>query len=281
MRRQGLLARRIKRDDRSTPKDKTAPKFPDPLCRDFTADPQNASRVGDMTENRTAGGKLYLATVIDLCSRRLLGAATGLHPDADLTCGAINMAAATRGGVDAVNEAGWRTDESKRVVLHTDRGSTYTANSFTKLCRQLGIRQSMGRVGSCFDNGAAEAFFSSLEWEVLARHEFENTHQAQAVVLDCCYGFYNHERRHSPAGMMNPVSYENTAAPTGKPHREALHDSGGTTARRQHGVHWISAVPTNLYGPVDNFSPQGSHVLPALIRRYDDAAAQGAEVVTT
>ena len=71
----------------------------------------------------------------------------------------------------------------------------------------------MGRVGSCFDNAAAEAFFSSLEWEVLSRHEFENTRQAQAVVLDWCYGFYNHDRRHSAAGMMSPINYENTAAP--------------------------------------------------------------------
>ena len=77
----------------------------------------------------------------------------------------------------------------------------------------MGIRQSMGRVGSCFDNAAAEAFFSSLEWEVLSRHDFENTDQAQAVVLDWAYGFYNHQRRHSSAAMMSPVAYENTAAP--------------------------------------------------------------------
>lgn len=120
------------------------------------------------------------------------------------------MAVAARGGVDAVNQSGWRTDESKRVIFHTDRGSTYTANAHTKLCRQLGIRQSMGRVGSCFDNAAAEAFFSSLEWEVLSRHEFANTRQAQAVILDWCYGFYNHDRRHRSAGMMSPISYENT-----------------------------------------------------------------------
>ena len=116
-------------------------------------------------------------------------------------------------GVDAVNGPDWREDESQRVIFHTDRGSTYTANAFTRLCRQLGVRQSMGRVGPCFDNAAAEAFFSSLEWEVLSRHEFDNTRQAQAVVLDWCYGFYNHQRRHSSAGMMSPVSYENTTAP--------------------------------------------------------------------
>jgi len=213
MRRQGLVARRIKRRNGLTKQDKTAPKFPDLLKRNFTAQRQNARWVGDMTEIPTAGGKLYLATVIDLFSRRLLGAATGLHPDAELACSAIKMAVAARGGVDVVNEPGWREDEAKRVVFHTDRGSTYTANSFTKLCRQLGVRQSMGRVGSCFDNAAAEAFFSSLEWEVLSRHEFDNTRQAQAVVLDWCYGFYNHERRHSSAGMMSPINYENTAAP--------------------------------------------------------------------
>ncbi len=162
-----------------------------------------------MTEIPTAAGKLYLATVIDLYSRRLLGAATGLHPDAELACAAIKMAVTARGGRDAI----WRENEAERVVFHTDRGSTYTANSFTKLCRTMGIRQSMGRVGSCFDNAAAEAFFSSLEWEVLSRHEFKNTGQAQAVVLDWCYGFYNHDRRHSSAGMMSPINYENTAAP--------------------------------------------------------------------
>ncbi len=209
MRRQGLIARRIKRRNGLTKQDKTAPKFPDLLKRNFTAERPNVKWVGDMTEIPTAAGKLYLATVIDLYSRRLLGAATGLHPDADLACAAIKMAVATRGGREAI----WREDEAERVIFHTDRGSTYTANAFTKLCRQQGIRQSMGRVGSCFDNAAAEAFFSSLEWEVLSRHEFKNTGQAQAVVLDWCYGFYNHDRRHSTIGMMSPINYENTAAP--------------------------------------------------------------------
>ena len=70
----------------------------------------------------------------------------------------------------------------------------------------------MGRVGSCFDNAAAEAFFSSLEWEVLARHDFTSTAAAQAVVMDWCYGFYNHTRRHSSAAMKSPIDYENDAA---------------------------------------------------------------------
>ena len=209
MRRQGLVARRIRRRNGLTRQDKTAPKFPDLLRRNFTADTPNTKWVGDITEVPTASGKLYLATVIDLYSRRLLGAATSLHPDAELACAAIRMAVTTRGGRDAI----WRSEESERVIFHTDRGSTYTADAFTRLCRQLGIRQSMGRVGSCFDNAAAEALFSSLEWEVLSRHDFDTTRQAQAVVLDWCYGFYNHNRRHSSANMMSPINYENAAAP--------------------------------------------------------------------
>lgn len=96
-----------------------------------------------MTEIPTAGGKLYQATVIDLYLRRLFGAATGLHPDADLACSAIKMAVAAR-GVDAVNEPGWRVDEANRVMFHTDRGSAYTANAFTELCRQLGCCRTRG-----------------------------------------------------------------------------------------------------------------------------------------
>jgi putative transposase len=89
--------------------------------------------------------------------------------------------------------------------------STYTAERFTVLCRRLEIRQSMGRVGSCFDNAAAEAFFSSLEWEVLSRHEFDSTAKARAVVIDWCYGFYNHQRRHSAAAGLSPINYETAA----------------------------------------------------------------------
>ena len=216
MRRQGLVARRIRRRNGLTRQDKTRPVFPDLLGRDFTAERPNARWVGDMTEIPTGpdehgrpGPKLYLATVLDLYSRRLLGAATSLRPDAELACAAITMAVTARGGKDTI----WRAEDSERVIFHTDRGSTYTAAAFTKLCHRLGIRQSMGRVGSCFDNAAAEAFFSSLEWEVLSRHHLADTHQAQACVLDWCYGFYNHNRRHSAADMMSPITYETTAAP--------------------------------------------------------------------
>mgnify|MGYP003521813181 FL=1 len=201
MRRQGLVARIIKRRNGLTKQDKGAPLFPDLVKRDFTASAMNEKWVGDITEIPTARGKLYLATVIDLYSRRLLAAATSLHPDAELAGAAITMAAAVRGGREHI----------KGVIFHSDRGSTYTAKNYTQLCAdRLGIRQSMGRVGSCFDNAAAEAFFSTLEWEVLSRNEFRDTDHARQVVLVWCHEFYNTTRRHSSAKMMSPIDYETT-----------------------------------------------------------------------
>jgi len=216
MRRQGLVARRIRRRSGLTRQEKTAPKFPDLLKRDFSATRPNTRWVGDMTEIPTATGKLYLATVIDLYSRRLLGAATSSHPDADLACAALQMAVTVRGGPDAIRTK----DEDQRLVFHTDRGATYTARAFTRLCQRLGIQQSMGRVGSCFDNAVAEAFFSSLEWEVLSRHQFTDPSHAKATVLEWCYGFYNRDRRHSTIGMMSPINYESTHTTTA-PNQEA------------------------------------------------------------
>jgi putative transposase len=202
MRRQGLIARKVKRRKGTTKQDPSAPKFPDLVNRDFTATAPNLKWCGDITEIPTAGGKLYLATVIDLYSRRLLAAATSLRCKAELCEQAIKIDVAVRGGKTKINN----------VVFHTDRGSTYTARTFTRLCFDLGVRQSMGRVGSCFDNAAAEAFFSSLEWEVLSRHQLTDPDHARAVVQPWCYEFYNHRRRHSSAHMMSPINYENLTA---------------------------------------------------------------------
>jgi putative transposase len=113
--------------------------------------------------------------------------------------------------VNRTSHRGPDTTKSRLDGQESIRGSTYTAEKFTALCRRLGIRQSMGRVGSCFDNAAAEAFFSSLEWEVLSRHQFATIAQARATVLDWCYGFYNHQRRHSAAAGLSPINYETAA----------------------------------------------------------------------
>lgn len=202
MARQGLVARPKKRRKNLTRPDKRAVPFPDLVQRDFTAPAPNVRWVGDMTEIPTDEGKLYLSTAIDLFSRRLLGYATSTHPDAELAGQTITMAVAARGGKDRV--AG--------VIFHSDRGSTYTAHYFTGLCHRLGIVQSMGRTGSCFDNAAAESFFSTLEHEVLSRHHFKTRQQAQQTIVKWVVDFYNSRRRHSSCGMQSPIDYETTAA---------------------------------------------------------------------
>ncbi len=203
MRRQCLQGRKPKHGKGLTRQDRTAPKFPDLFKRDFSAPAPNLKWCGDMTEIPTDEGKLYLATVLDLFSRRLLACPTSEHPNAELACDAIKIAAAVRGGRANIDG----------VIFHTDRGSTYTASSFTVLCKdKLGIRQSMGRVGSCFDNAAAESFFSTLEHEVLSRHHFSSRAEARTVVLTWCHEFYNTRRRHSSAAMMSPIHYENDEA---------------------------------------------------------------------
>jgi putative transposase len=202
MRRQGLQGRKPKHSKGLTKQGKKAPKFGDLLKRDFTAPVPNVKWCGDITEIPTDEGKLYLASVLDLFSRRLLACPTSEHPNAELACDAIKIAAAVRGGREKIDG----------VIFHTDRGSTYTASSFTLLCKEkLGIRQSMGRVGSCFDNAAAESFFSTLEHEVLSRHHFTTKAEARAVVVAWCHDFYNVKRRHSSAALMSPIQYEKIA----------------------------------------------------------------------
>jgi putative transposase len=200
MRRQGLKGREVKRNRGLTRQDRTKAKFPDLLKRDFTAAAPNTRWVGDITEIPTDEGKLYLASVLDLCSRRLLAAPTSDHPNAELAMDAIKMAVAVRGGAENIRD----------VIFHSDRGATYTATGFTTLCAGLEIRQSMGRVGSCFDNAAAESFFSTLEWEVLSRHHFRTKDEARQFVSAWIEEFYNPKRRHSSAGMKSPIEFEKT-----------------------------------------------------------------------
>jgi transposase InsO family protein len=135
MRRQGLAGRKPKRSRGLTRQDRTAPKFPDLVRRDFIAPAPNLKWCGDVTEIPTEEGKLYFASVLDLHSRRLLASATSDHPDADLACDAIKMAAAVCGGRAVIDG----------VIFHTDRGSSYTARCFTTLCRTLGVSQSNGK----------------------------------------------------------------------------------------------------------------------------------------
>jgi putative transposase len=183
MRRQGLVARPKRRRRGLTRPDKAARPFPDLVRRDFSAPAPDVRWVGDMTEILTCEGKLYLATVLSE------------HPDATLAVAAIHTAVAVRGG------------EVAGVIFHSDRGSTYTADAFTAACERLGIVQSMGRVGSCFDNAAAESWFSTLEHELLSRQTFAARAEARHAIA-AFIERYNTRRRHSTCGGKSPIAYE-------------------------------------------------------------------------
>lgn len=195
MARQGLVARPKRRRRSLTRPDKAAPPAVDLICREFHATVIDQRWCGDLTEIPTGEGKLYLATVLDLCSRRIPGFALGEHHDAALAEGALQMAAAVRGG----DVAG--------VIFHSDRGSEYTAGRYRTACDRLGVTQSMGRVGSALDNAAAESFFSTLEFELLSRRAFLTKIQARREIA-AWIDRYNRTRRHSACQMKSPIDYE-------------------------------------------------------------------------
>jgi putative transposase len=194
--RQGLVGRPTRRRFRSlTRPDKAAAPAPDLVKRDFTAPAINVKWCGDLTEIPTDEGKLYLAHVEDLASRRIPGFALSEHHDAAVAVTALQMAAAVRGG------------DVSGVIFHSDRGSEYTADRFETACQRLGVRQSMGRVGSCFDNAASESFHSTLEFELLRKRRFATKTEARVAVA----GYidrYNRVRRHSSCEMNPPVEFE-------------------------------------------------------------------------
>jgi putative transposase len=190
-------ARKVKRRHSLTKPGKR-PVAPDLVRRQFTSIAPDVLWVGDVTEILTEEGKLYLASVEDRFSGRLLGYATSAHHDAELTCAALRIAAATRGGSDAVDG----------VIFHSDRGSEYTAAAFNQLCCALGVVQSMGRVGSALDNAAAESFNSTLKVEFVHRHRFRTRAEARLKTVTWITGFYNPVRRHSLCGGLSPIDYE-------------------------------------------------------------------------
>jgi putative transposase len=197
MREQHLAARPRKRRKSTTRTGKGRWRAPDLVKRDFPAAQINRRWYGDGTEIPTGEGKLYLASVLDMASRRILGFALGEHHDAQLAYGALAMAVAIRGG------------QVPGVVFHTDQGSEYTAGTVRAACGRLGIAQSMGRPGSALDNAVIESWHSTLEWELRALEHFITKAQARARV-PAWIDDYNHHRRHSALAMMSPVDYEKT-----------------------------------------------------------------------
>ncbi|GAA2702551.1 hypothetical protein GCM10010412_100670 [Nonomuraea recticatena] len=191
----GLAGRAAKRR-RSLTRQGKRPAATDLVRRTFTAVAPDVLWCGDVTEIVTDEGKLYLATVEDLFSRRLLGYAMSEHHDAALTIASLQMAAVTRGGtVDG-------------VIFHTDRGSEYSAARFQDACRRWGVVQSMGRVGCALDNAAAESFNSTLKVEYAHRHHFATRAEARLKIATWIADFYNTRRRHSAADGLPPIVYE-------------------------------------------------------------------------
>jgi putative transposase len=197
---QGLQARPKRRRRGTTRPGKGRWRADDLVKRQFAADGVNQKWFGDGTEIVTDEGKLYLDSVLDVRSRRIVGFGLSAHHDADLACGALQMAVAVRGGRAAITG----------VIFHSDQGSEYTAHQFRAACERIGITQSMGRPGSGLDNAVIESWHSTLEFELRRQEHFHTKAQAQAAVA-AFIDDYNRNRRHSSLAMRSPIDYELSA----------------------------------------------------------------------
>ncbi|MFE7811755.1 IS3 family transposase [Streptomyces sp. NPDC057433] len=196
MRAAGLAGVRLRRRHRTTVADPAAAKAPDLIGRDFTAREPNTKYVGDITYLPLDGGKfLYLATVIDLASRRLGGWAIADHMRTGLVIEALSAAERTRGSLSG-------------AVIHTDRGAQYTSRAFADACRQTGVRQSMSAIGSSADNALAESFNATFKRETLqGRKHWSSEREARLDAFRWLHR-YNTRRRHSHLGQQSPIAYE-------------------------------------------------------------------------
>ncbi|MEU5434691.1 IS3 family transposase, partial [Streptomyces sp. NPDC020719] len=181
---------------RTTVADPAAGKAPDLLGRDFTAGRVNTKYVGDITYLPVGGGKFcYLATVIDLASRRLAGWAIADHMRAELVVDALAAAERARGGL-----AG--------AIMHHDHGAQYTSRSYADACRRAGVRLSMGAVGSSADNAAAESWNATMKRETLQGRKGWSSEREARMELFRWLHRYNTVRRHTRLGHRSPIAYE-------------------------------------------------------------------------
>ncbi len=167
---------------------------PDLVRRRFEASGPDRLWVADITCVPTGEGFLYVATVMDAFSRKVVGWAMGARQTAELTRSALGMAVRTRG--------------PEEVVFHSDRGTQYTALAFSERCAAAGVVQSMGAPGSCYDNAMAESLFATLECELLQRVPLATRAEAEREVFRYVEGFYNRRRRHSALGYLSPAEFE-------------------------------------------------------------------------
>jgi putative transposase len=168
------------------------------LDRQFTAGGPNQKWVADFTYIWTAEGWLYVAAVIDLFSRRVVGWSMQAEMTAQLVTDALIMAI-------------WRRGKPDALLHHSDQGSQYTSEQFQRLMADSGVTCSMSRSGNCWDNAAMESFFSSLKTERVGRKVYRSRDEARADVFDYIERFYNPTRRHSTIGYKSPIDFEREA----------------------------------------------------------------------
>ena len=194
MRVAGLRGVQIKRFVRTTIPDSYSAAVVDRVDRRFQAPGPDRLWVADITYIPTWSGFLYLAMVLDVWSRRIVGWAMEGHLRTELVLAATNMALAPR--------------RPKSVIHHSDRGCQYTSYAFGKRCQEMGVMPSMGSVGDAYDNAMAESFFATLEREVLQRRNFKTQAEARMAVFEWIEGWYNPHRRHSSLGYLSPINFE-------------------------------------------------------------------------
>ena len=195
MREQGLSAARRRHRTITTHSEPGARVVPNLLNQEFSATRPNEKWTGDITAIWTYEGWLYLAVVLDLYSRRVIGWAMAATQDEALIQRAFQMALLTR-------------HPSAGILFHSDRGSQYTSDAYRALLADVGATVSMSRTGNCYDNAVTESFFGTLKGECVERTSFQTRGQAKQTIFEYVECFYNRIRRHSSLGYMSPVTYE-------------------------------------------------------------------------
>ncbi len=169
------------------------------LNRQFEPEAANKTWVADVTYIRTRSGWLYLAVVLDLFSRKIVGWSMAPNMPAELVCNAMQLAIAQR-------------QPAPGLIAHSDRGSQYASTSYRALLERNGMQQSMSRKGNCWDNSVMERFFLSLKMERVWRRDYANHGEAIRDITEYIVGFYNNERLHSKLGYLPPTVYERAMA---------------------------------------------------------------------
>ena len=195
MRRCGIQSKVHKRFVVTTNSRHSRPAAPNLLDRNFVANAPNRKWVSDVTFIATRGGALYLATVMDLYSRKIVGWSMSKSNTIEMISAALNMAIEQRGKI-------------KGVILHSDRGVQYASAEYQNLMQQYGIVCSMSRKGNCWDNAAMESFYHSLKTEWVVFEDYRTRAEARSSLFKYIEMFYNRKRRHSTLNYMNPYTYE-------------------------------------------------------------------------